>query len=413
MSGYNVWCKWHPLKVVLLGECYSSSFFKDIKNTRIRSALQRIADDTQEDLEGFQKVLKDYGATVLRPRLNPHISIMDNINARGQINGGQGVPRAPLQPRDTQLVIGDKLYMTNTDHGSIMQELYRYESHIDSYVNLVIGIANSSEDIKRRTRSIPRWLWHEIAGQGWGNYEDYVKPDYFNTVDAQIAADILRHHNTLRPSIDAASMTLVGRDLYIDYMLDYTRPPLDTLQTDLINSHSDVRINGLTIGGHNDGVFHTLKPGAIISLREIQNYAETFPGWDVCYLENQSWNKMRGFLKMKRKVQGKWWVPGEEDNDEFTEFVETWLQDWVGYAEESVFDVNVLMLDERHVCVSNYNETAFQFFKKHNIEPIIVPWRHRWFWDGGLHCITLDLNREGTQEDYFPDRQGPVFDNGY
>jgi len=30
-----------------------------------------------------------------------------------------------------------------------------------------------------------------------------------------------------------------------------------------------------------------------------------------------------------------------------------------------------------------------------------VPWKYRWFWDGGLHCITLDINREGKQEDYF------------
>ncbi len=31
----------------------------------------------------------------------------------------------------------------------------------------------------------------------------------------------------------------------------------------------------------------------------------------------------------------------------------------------------------------------------------IVQWRHRYFWDGGLHCITLDLDREGEREDYF------------
>jgi hypothetical protein len=397
----------------MLGDCYSSSYFNDIKNARIRSALQRIADETQADLEGFQTVLRDYGATVLRPRLNPHNSILDDMNHRGQIKGQQGVPRSPLQPRDMQMVIGDKLYMVNSDHWSIMQELYRYDSNIDSYVNLVLGIANTSDEVKRRVRCIPAWVWPELAEQGWGNYEDYSQPDYFDRIEPNVAAQVLRHHTTLQPSIDAASMTLVGRDLYIDYMIYHARPPLDKLQTDLITAHHDVRINGLTIGGHNDGVFHTLKPGAIISLREIQNYAETFPGWDVCYLENQSWDKMDGFLKMKRKVQGKWWVPGEEDNDELTEFVETWLQDWVGYAEESVFDVNVFMLDERHVCVSNYNQTAFEFFKKHHIEPIIVPWRHRYFWDGGLHCITLDLYREGVQEDHFPDRRGPVFDVGY
>ena len=43
----------------------------------------------------------------------------------------------------------------------------------------------------------------------------------------------------------------------------------------------------------------------------------------------------------------------------------------------------------------------YEFLKKHNVEPVYVPWRHRYFWDGGLHCITLDLYREGTQKDYF------------
>jgi hypothetical protein len=103
-------------------------------------------------------------------------------------------------------------------------------------------------------------------------------------------------------------------------------------------------------------------------------------------------------------VNGSWWVPGEEDNDDFRWFVEYWLKDWVGYVEESVFDVNVLVLDEHHVCVSTYNKEVFDFLKKHKIEPIIVPWRHRYFWDGGLHCITLDLYREGNQIDYFPER---------
>jgi len=27
--------------------------------------------------------------------------------------------------------------------------------------------------------------------------------------------------------------------------------------------------------------------------------------------------------------------------------------------------------------------------------------RHRYFWDGGLHCFTLDLRRKGHRENYF------------
>jgi hypothetical protein len=44
---------------------------------------------------------------------------------------------------------------------------------------------------------------------------------------------------------------------------------------------------------------------------------------------------------------------------------------------------------------------VFAHFKKHKVEPIIFNFRHRYFWDGGIHCRTQDLYREGTQEDYF------------
>ena len=81
--------------------------------------------------------------------------------------------------------------------------------------------------------------------------------------------------------------------------------------------------------------------------------------------------------------------------------------------EETVFDVNVLVLDEHHVCVNNMNPIVIDFLKKHNMEPVHVPWRHRFFWDGGLHCITLDLYREGRQHDYFPSRQNTILDCGF
>ena len=205
-------------------------------------------------------------------------------------------------------------------------------------------------------------------------------------------------------------MTVVGRDIYVDQAdVELQKFQVDVLLEEIPNA----RINMLNIGGHSDGCFHTLKPGVILSLFNIQHYQTTFPGWDICFLPNQSWSLVDGFLQLKKKVNGKWWVPGEEDNDEFTFFVESWLQNWVGFCEESVFDVNVLMLDEQHVCVNNYNEIAFEFFRKHKIEPIIVPWRHRYFWDGGLHCITLDLYREGKQEDYFPDRDKSIVDLGF
>jgi hypothetical protein len=166
----------------------------------------------------------------------------------------------------------------------------------------------------------------------------------------------------------------------------------------------DYRCHVVNTGGHADGTFCPVVPGLIVSLKDISTYTDTFPDWEVVYLPGQSWDSVRPFLDLKDKNQGKWWVPGEELNDDFTDFVEGWLGHWVGYVEETVFDVNMLVIDEKNVVCNNYNEKVFKAFDRYGITPHIVNFRHRYFWDGGLHCITSDLHREGVQKDYFPER---------
>ena len=126
---------------------------------------------------------------------------------------------------------------------------------------------------------------------------------------------------------------------------------------------------------------------------DVDFHKQHFPDWDVLYLPDESWEKVEAWTFEKNKIEKSYWVPGQEDNDEFNHFVKTWLSDWVGYCTESVFDVNVLVLDPHTVCINNKNPQVIEFLKKHKIDYIHIPWRHRYFWDGGLHCITLDLKR--------------------
>lgn len=405
MNKYNVWNKWGKLKTVMLGEGYDRNFFDGIKSLRVKNALQKIADETQEDLEYYESVLKDFGCTVLRPDIDRTDNILNYVDNEGKVSkalsNAAGIPMSPLQPRDSQFVAGNKLFYTGINKG-IYQACERYNS-IDSIKSFYIVNTDKRYWNKEKFQS--------IAGPDWGSYDDYKNdPNYYEKLKPSIRNEIKKLHS-IGSNVAAPSFTVVGRDIFVD--------ELDCQVTDdqlilLENNFPHLRLNRLRHGGHSDGCFHTLKPGAILSLKEIQIYKNTFPGWDVCYLPDQSWDKVKGFLKIKHRVGGKWWVPGEEDNDEFTYFVETWLQDWVGYVEETVFDVNVLVLDEHHVCVNNMNPTVIEFLKKHNMEPVHVPWRHRYFWDGGLHCITLDLEREGEQEDYFPERGDTgVIDYGF
>ena len=200
--------------------------------------------------------------------------------------------------------------------------------------------------------------------------------------------------------INGAATTRVGRDLYFG----------TTLGTTVIDNgryaelFPDYRTHVIDTQGHSDATFCPVKPGLIVSLHDVPTYKDTFPGWEVVYLPAQSWGAIPEFQELKSRNRGKWWVPGEELNDEFTNYVESWLGHWMGYVEETVFDVNMLVIDQHNVICNNYNEAVFDAFKRHNITPHVLNFRHRYFWDGGLHCITSDIDREGQQQDYFPER---------
>ena len=203
--------------------------------------------------------------------------------------------------------------------------------------------------------------------------------------------------------LKAPCMTLVGKDLYLEGAL------FDLVEFKNINFGTDLRFNIVNMGGHTDGCFAPVKPGAILCVNNAHLYEETFPDWDICYIPNSSkTSDMAAFFhESKTWIGGRWYVNGKI-NPEFIAFVDKYMVECTGFTMETNFDVNCLVLDENHVVVSNLIPQVAEFFKKHKIEPIVVPFRHRHFHDGGLHCVTLDLYREGEKVDYFPQRNYPI-----
>ncbi len=365
----------------MLGNNYAPEFFNGIPD-KAGDPLKRICEETLEDLDGYKKILQDFGVEVIQPELDPNERFLDNPHRYS---------RGPLQPRDYQLVLGNNCFSNVGDHPAIIDCLKNYGPVIENNnIRSYPGIKDESKYNTVKGSDFPSWNEFNLNRTNRDYFLPHVWDELLNLSDGV-------------EGISSACAFMVGKRLYIGINDKNDSTDLD------INEYKkhfpefdkfDIQVTPMD--GHTDGNFHPIKPGAILSLNDVQTYSETFPGWDVCYLPDQSWDKVEDFLQLKKKNLGKWWLAGEEDNDEFTNFVETWLQNWVGYVEETVFDVNVLMLDEHHCCVSNSsNEKVNAFLKKHKVEPVYVPWRHRYFWDGGLHCITLDLYREGVQKDYF------------
>jgi len=325
---------WHNLTKVCVGSTYSPAFYEPVKNSQVRDALQLIASETLNDYKNLINVLTELGVDAFQINIDPNLTIMDYVNSQGKINYSQSqsftlIPRPPMQPRDSVLIVGNQVILTNHE-SSWFTELY---------------------------------------------------PDYPSITSPM--------------PFDAPLVTVIGDTLIADCR---DHPWLEKFLSQTFPSH---RIIPVKIGGHNDAVFSVVAPGVIVSTYHHTNYTDTFPGWEIKFVDNQSWNAIPDWRKFKHSNVDRWWVPDDQNNPEFSNFVDTWLSNWVGFVAETVFDVNMLQVNQHCVLVNNYNSELFDFLAKHKIEPIIVPFRHRFFWDGGLHCITNDIHREGAHDCYF------------
>jgi hypothetical protein len=293
-----------------------------------------------------------------------------------------------MNPRDYTVMIGNKFY-----------EAYSTNFKPSSYNNIKDPSWPACTNWEEFNQ-LPSWIQQECIkvhnfGTGQINRKEYNK--IFDQIKEQ--GNIV---DTTSHMVNGAMCARIGKDLYFgtdSYNQDITAYKT-TLDTEFISTRNHI----VNTGGHSDATYCPVTPGLIISLNDVPTYANTFPGWEVVYLPGQSWAKITPFLDLKRKNKGKWWIPGFEQDQDVVDVVETWLGHWTGYVEETVFDVNMLMIDPKNVIVFNYNKQVFDALDRYGITMHIVPFRHRYFWDGGIHCVTSDLHREGTMQDYFSQR---------
>jgi hypothetical protein len=359
-----------------VGQSYPPEFYKWIKNTRVRNLFEKIAVETEEDYQAIIRKLNEFGVQTFRPLL-PHNAFID----------GRYLP-PPMTPRDCMVMIGDRFYKGyQLDfakfYDNVKDPTWPKCDSFDQFNQLPIEIQTECREL----HSLDKYL------QFYSSYD-------------HIFEHIRQQGNVVKSSLgnftNGAYVSRVGRDLYFG-TTEYGQNT-EQYQELLDQEFTDTRNHIVDTGGHSDGTYCPVCPGLIISLNDVPTYSDTFPGWEVVYLPEQSWSKVKPFLHLKEKNSGKWWIPGFEYDNAVIETVETWLSHWTGYVQETVFDVNMLIVDPKNVMVFNENSKVFDALDRHGITPHVTPFRHRYFWDGGIHCVTLDLDREGQMQDFFPER---------
>jgi len=384
---YSVYQHWDPLRVCIVGRSYPPEFYSWITVPHVRKLFERIAIETEEDYQAIIKKLQEFNVEILRPDL-------DIITVRhGKFT------KPPMNPRDTTIMIGEKFYINDETSDDL---------HYNNFFkNFYTGVKNPDWPQCNSFKEFNNLPMH-IQNECRENFElkdlSYAPSSCYDNILKNISSQGNNIVKNINLTINGAMISRIGKDLYVGTPDNEMYGTSDTVLKLANTEFTQTRNHIVNTHGHSDGTYCPVCPGLIISLRDIPTYADTFPGWEVIYLPNQSWNKVRPFLNLKEKNQGKWWIPGFEHDRAVIDVVENWLNHWTGYVEETVFDVNMLIIDPKNVIVFGYNKQVFDALDRYGITPHIVPFRHRYFWDGGIHCVTSDLHREGTMQDYFPER---------
>lgn len=355
------WTGFQPLKEVWLGAPFGVSWcdaiFADSKDVE---KLQFITRQTQHEMDHFQRIMENDGIVVRRPSLPSVQQIYDEFDEY-----------------EAFLYDSFPTWDKKFERGS-------YERFVHSLQQAFQQDAGRSFPCRPQMNPRDEWLVYgntlfcflpvSVAFAWWGDTLDeyihagydirfYNMPGYYKGVCPPSVVRLGKHviYETATIGTDGPGQLNLSRAIEQQYGT-----------TSIISDSPD--------GRHSDGQFAVLRPGTVLSSKNRADmYADTIPGWEVIICEPE-------FSRLPEQQQ--------QDIEEMR-FVNRQIKSWIGDATQSFFDVNCLVRDPEHVYVCNPPP------KDLGCAYTVIPWKYRWFWDGGLHCITLDVHRTGEQENYF------------
>lgn len=238
----------------------------------------------------------------------------------------------------------------------------------------------------------------------------YVIPQYENSFTAfETIIDSYKKQNQKVVVLDRSkpdpmcfvpfpSVVRVGQDIFLD--CGKNSPGYVYFEQIVVELSKKYRVHVTHTNEHNDGVFCPIKSNHIFSTHYRTRYEKTFPGWNVFYLNDTT--------KQRRSngMNGNWWVPGK-NYQVFNKSVIKHAHTWIGNSVETIFEVNMLVVDEHNIFCIAEDDRACRQLESMGITPHIVDFKCRGFWDGGLHCLTVDIHRLGVCIDYWPRRGDP------
>jgi hypothetical protein len=365
LNKINVHNNWDPLEEIWLGDTWPAHFY-DNESQEVRDSFYQITEWTKNDLNAIQKKFESFGVTVRRPHIDETKRELYTINEKSSI-----LRKPPICPRDNHGVIGNNLF------------------HI-------------------------------------GDFNECYEPLY-NLYDPQNVHCAWPD----KPKILGSNIVKIGRDIIFDHVgaLIQRRPITERKENIFLLFErfeniekewfgKDYRLHFSIEGGHLDSCYMPVKEKLVLTTEYFDGYDVILPNWKTIGIHSPSYTaeqvtwKHNNIVSTTDTPENKWSANFAGMMDfappHFTAHLKKFCKDWIGNYKETYFEVNVVPIDEKNlICIGKENamfEKLFTELENNGITCHAVPWRTRGFWDGGIHCITLDVRRRGELKDYFPER---------
>jgi len=378
----QVYQHWDPLKKCIVGRTYPPEFYSWITNSATRNRFEKLAEETEEDYQSLISLLQDrFGVDVVRPEFPEDINTL-------YIDGKWVQP--PTAPRDYFLMIHNKFWVPTVPNASHAWGLY-YRQNKQNWWGDYVRPSDFYDAFPEHAQEVR---------EGFAQFQTVdqkhldAKLQFYTHIFDQIRDSGNEICETDLDFINGCFVSRIGEDLFFATQTfhDDKAALLNQVNANFPTTNNKI----VNAGGHGDAVYCPVTPGLIISLNDIPTYQDTFPDWEVVYLPPSDYAHMREFEWSMKRNKGRWFFPGFEKDPNMIDMVDHYFDEWVGEVHETVFDVNILVVDPKNIVVSAHNDIVEKACARYGIEVHIQPFRHKYFWDAGIHCITNDLDRAGN-----------------
>lgn len=361
--------EWGRLTACAVGKTYSPSFYDWIPNHRIRESMQSMAAATVSALDQIVTILSNNGVDIVRPTV-PDIIDSDQF----------AIP--PMQPRNYMFMLGEQFYYRNRYWDSYYSRVKRPEWPTFASVEELVG-SNRADIVTELT-----------LRANFKNELRYIKEfDPYNPI-----VDYLRAQNNSVNNIDWADGGLIMRN---DQEIFWGAELITHVEND--QQFAKFKNKFITGHGHLDGIFCMPQKGLLIAVDDpgcYIDYESLLPDWYIYRLPNSTntVEELRTNLPESdyfKLTGGRWWIPGAEQDLEMSRYIEQTFVQWFGNSSESMFDINMLAIDQNTVLTtSSQFPPLLEILDRHGITAHQIELSPAYFWDGGIHCMTADLNRQ-------------------